>query len=190
MDRALERGMSSMSASVHRAIPSPEPARLAANSSSRRRRTELARELAGHGHSVQFYEDDRYLIETVVDFFAAGLVEGQRAVAFVSSGHGEMITAGLHEKGFDVDRTRTNGQLILLDVDELLTSFMVGATPDAARFRHALEGVLGSHTRFGDGVRERRPVLAFSELVDVLCRQGNIDGAIRVEELWNELAES
>ena len=190
MDRALKRAMSRMSASVHRAIPSPEPARLGANSASRRRRTELARELAGHGHSVQFYEDDRYLIETVVDFFAAGLVEGQRAVAFVSSGHGEMITAGLHEKGFDVDRTRTNGQLILLDVHELLASFMVGTTPDAARFRHALEGVLGSHTRFGDGGRERRPVLAFSDLVDVLCRQGNIDGAIRVEELWNELAES
>src|SRR6476661_2124001 len=190
MDRALKRAMSRMSASVHRAIPSPEPARLGANSASRRRRTELARELAGHGHSAQFYEDDRYLIETVVDFFAAGLVDGQCAVAFVSRGHGEMITAGLHEKGFDVDRTRTNGQLILLDVHELLASFMVGTTPDAARFRHALEGVLGSHTRFGDGARERRPVLAFSELVDVLCRQGNIDAAIRVEELWNELAES
>jgi signal transduction histidine kinase len=75
-------------------------------------------------------------------------------------------------------------------VEELLVSFMVGSTPDAGRFRHSLEGVLGSHTRFGDGARERRPVLAFSELVDVLCRQGNIDAAIRVEELWNELAES
>jgi len=182
--------MSSMSASVHRAIPSPEPVRIAASAATRRRRIEQARELAGHGHSVQFYEDDRYLMETVVDFFAAGMVEAQGAVAFVSKDHAAAITAGLHEKGFDVDRTRTNGQLILLDVEELLASFMVGSTPDAGRFRHALEGVLGSHTRFGDGARERRPVLAFSELVDVLCRQGNIDGAIRVEELWNELAES
>src|SRR5258705_5536411 len=112
-DRALERAMSSMSASVHRAIPSPEPVRLAANAVSRRRRTEQARELAGHGHSVQFYEDDRYLVETVVDFFAAGMVDGQGAVAFVSKEHGAAITAGLHEKGFDVERTRMNGQLIL-----------------------------------------------------------------------------
>jgi len=182
--------MSHMSASAHRAIPSPEPVRLAAHAVSRRRRTEQARELAGHGHSVQFYEDERYLVETVVDFFAAGMVDGQRAVAFVSSARAAAIEAGLHEKGFDVDRTRTNGQLILLDVEELRTSIMVGSSPDGARFRHALDGVLGSHTRFGDGGRERRPVLAFSELVDVLCREGNIDGAIRVEELWNELAES
>jgi signal transduction histidine kinase len=190
MDRALERAMSRMSASAHRAIPSPEPVRLAAGAASRRRRTEQARELAGHGHSVQFFEDDRYLVETVVDFFAAGMVDGQRAVAFVTREHGEAITAGLHEKGFDVDRTRTNGQLILLDAEELLGSCMAGSTPDAARFRRAMDGVLGSHTRFGDGARERRPVLAFTELVDVLCRQGNIEGAIRMEELWNELSES
>ncbi len=78
--------MSRMSASVHRAIPSPEPVRLAATAATRRRRTEQARELAGHGHSVQFYEDDRYLVETVVDFFAAGMVDGQGAVAFVIAG--------------------------------------------------------------------------------------------------------
>jgi signal transduction histidine kinase len=31
-------------------------------------------------------------------------------------------------------------------------------------------------------------VLAFAELVDVLWRQNNLEGALRVEELWNELA--
>lgn len=179
-----------MSAAAHRVIPSPEPVRLAAHAVSRRRRTEQARELASHGHSVQFYEDDRYLIETVVDFFAAGLVDGQRAVALVTRQHGAAITQGLHEKGFDVDRTCTNGQLTLLDADELLSAFMVGTMPDATRFRRAMDGVLGSHARFGDGARERRPVLAFGEFVDLLCRQGNIDGAIRLEELWNELAET
>ena len=182
--------MSRMSAAAHQVIPSPEPVRLAAHAVSRRRRTEQARELASHGHSVQFYEDDRYLIETVVDFFAAGLVDGQRAVALVTRQHGAAITQGLHEKGFDVDRTHTNGQLTLLDAEELLSAFMVGAMPDATRFRRAMDGVLGSHARFGDGARERRPVLAFGEMVDLLCRQGNIDGAIRLEELWNELAET
>src|SRR3954464_8909212 len=141
-DRALECAMSRMSASAHRAIPSPEPVRLAAGAASRRRRTEQARELAGHGHSVQFFEDDRYLVETVVDFFAAGMVDGQRAVAFVTREHGEAITAGLHEKGFDVDRTRTNGRRALLEAEELLASCMAGSTPDAASFRRAMDGVL------------------------------------------------
>jgi signal transduction histidine kinase len=182
--------MSRMSASAHRAIPTPEPARIAASAMTRRRRTEQARELVGHGHSVQFYEDDRFLVDTVVDFFAVGLVDGQGAVAIATRDHIAAITQGLHEKGFDVERTRTNGQLTLLDAHELLASFMTGSLPDATRFRRAMDGVLGSHARFGDGVRERRPVLAFGEMVDLLCREGNIDGAIRLEELWNALAES
>jgi signal transduction histidine kinase len=182
--------MSRMSASAHRTIPSPESVRFSANAVTRRRRTEQARELVGHGHSVQFYEDDRFLVETVVDFFAVGLVDGLGAVAIATREHIAAFTRGLHEKGFDVERTCTNGQLTLLDAEELLASFMVGALPDASRFRRAMDGVLGSHARFGDGARERRPVLAFGEMTDLLSREGNIDGAIRLEELWNELAET
>jgi signal transduction histidine kinase len=182
--------MSRLSASAHRIIPSPEPARLAVNAVTRRRRTEQARELVGHGHSVQFYEDDRFLMETVVDFFAVGLVDGLGAVAIATREHLAAITHGLHEKGFDVERTCTNGQLTLLDAEELLASFMTGPLPDAARFRRAMDGVLGSHARFGDASRERRPVLAFGEMCDFLSREGNLDGAIRLEELWNELAET
>jgi signal transduction histidine kinase len=33
-------------------------------------------------------------------------------------------------------------------------------------------------------------VLAFGEMTDLLARQGNLDGSIRLEELWNELAET
>jgi hypothetical protein len=33
-------------------------------------------------------------------------------------------------------------------------------------------------------------VLAFGEMTDLLARQGNLDGALRLEELWNELAET
>ena len=182
--------MSRMSASAHRTIPSPDTVRFAASAVTRRRRTEQARELVGHGHSVQFYEDDRFLVETVVDFFAVGLVDGLGAVAIATREHIAAFTRGLHEKGFDVERTCTHGQLTLLDAEELLASFMVGTLPDASRFRRAMDGVLGSHARFGDGARERRPVLAFGEMTDLLSRQGNIDGAVRLEELWNELAET
>ncbi|PYP79039.1 MAG: hypothetical protein DMD35_09760 [Gemmatimonadetes bacterium] len=182
--------MSPMSASAHRAIPSPDPVRLATNAVTRRRRTEQAREIVGHGHSVQFYEDDRFLVESVVDFFAVGLVDGLGAVAIATREHLAAIAHGLHEKGFDVERTCTNGQLTLLDADELLASFMAGPLPDSGQFRRAMDGVLGSHARFGDGARERRPVLAFGEMTDLLSRQGNLDGAVRLEELWNELAET
>ncbi|HEV7990934.1 MAG TPA: ATP-binding protein [Gemmatimonadaceae bacterium] len=152
------------------------------------RRSDHGRTLSAHAHTVQFYEDDRFLAETVADFFAAGLVNGQRAVAIATPAHRELFAAGLFEKGFDVERARTNGQLVLLDADELLSAFMVGGMPDAGRFRVAMDGLLGSHARFGEGVAPRKPVLAFGEMVDLLWRRGNLEGALRLEELWNDLA--
>ena len=151
------------------------------------RRSEHGRELASHAHTVQFYESDRYLAETVVDFFATGLLNGQRCVAIATVDHRAEFASGLHAKGFDVDRACSNGQLVLLDADELLAAFMVGSLPDASRFRLAIGGLLGD-PRFAESTGESRPVLAFGEMVDVLWRQNNLEGALRLEELWNELA--
>jgi signal transduction histidine kinase len=177
-----------MSASAHRIIPDSQATPLAVPSQAPARRSEHGRSLSAHAHSVQFYENDQFLAETVVDFFAGGLVNGQRVVAVATTDHRDSFATGLFEKGFDVDRARMNGQIVLLDADDLLAAFMVGALPDAGRFRLAMDGLLGSHARFGEGVAPRKPVLAFSEMVDLLWRRGNLEGALRLEELWNELA--
>jgi signal transduction histidine kinase len=177
-----------MSASAHRIIPDPQTTPRAVPPQPAVRRSEHGRTLSAHAHTVQFYEDDSFLAETVVDFFAAGLVNGQRAVAIATPEHRESISAGLFERGFDVERARENGQVVLLDADELLGAFMVGALPDAGRFRLAMDGLLGSHALFGERVAPRKAVLAFGEMVDLLWRRGNLDGALLLEELWNELA--
>ena len=180
--------MPRMSASAHRVIPDPRSTPEAVATQSPARRSEHGRGLSAHAHTVQFYEDDRFLAETVVDFFAAGLVNGQRAVAIATPEHRDAFSAGLYEKGFDVERARMKGQLVLLDAEELLAAFMVGSLPDAVRFHAAMDGLLGSHARFGDGIAKRQSVLAFGEMVDLLWRRNNLEGALRLEELWNELA--
>ena len=177
-----------MSASAHRIIPDPRSTPPVASPLAPADRSEHGRALSAHAHTVQFYEDDVFLAETVVDFFAAGLVKGQRVVAIATPEHREAFADGLFEKGFDVERARTNGQIVLLDAEELLAAFMVGSMPDAGRFRVAMNGLLGSHARFGDGAMQRKPVLAFGEMVDLLWRRANLEGALRLEELWNELA--
>jgi signal transduction histidine kinase len=177
-----------MSASAHRIIPDPQATPRAVTSQAIIRRSDHGRSLPAHAHTVQFYENDRFLSETVVDFFAAGMVNGQRAVAIATLPHRNAFSSGLFERGFDVERAKTNGQLVLLDAEELLSAFMVGSLPDASRFRLTMDGLLGSHARFGEGTGPRQPVLAFGEMVDLLWRRGNLDGALHLEELWNELA--
>src|SRR3989442_3350912 len=61
---------------------------------------------------------------------------------------------------------------------------MVGNEPDAERFYSVLGAVIQS-SRQG---RTRARVRVFGEMVDLLWRGGNRAAAIRLEELWSELA--
>jgi PAS domain S-box-containing protein len=138
----------------------------------------------GPAHVVQFYEDDEFLAAAVADFLAAGLAAGQPALAITRAPQREAVLARLDAKGFDVDRARDSGRLTLLDADEMLATFMDGAVPDAQRFRVAVGGLMERSLRAG----EHASVRTYGDMVDVLWRAGNADGAVRLEELWNELA--
>jgi DcmR-like sensory protein len=54
--------------------------------------------------------------------------------------------------------------------------------PDAGRFNQIVEPLLDRAASRG------RRVVVFGSMVDVLCGKGQIDAAIRLEELWNEVA--
>jgi PAS domain S-box-containing protein len=62
---------------------------------------------------------------------------------------------------------------------------MNGLTPDARRFRTVVGGVI-EKSLVG---REGSAVCAYGEMVDLLWKDGNPAGAIRLEDLWNQLAK-
>ena len=100
--------------------------------------------------------------------------------------HCEGISQGLRELSFDVDRLRRTGQLMVLDAEETLSTFMKDGRPDAAAFRRSVGGVLGNLT----GGRQGVAVRAFGGMVDCLWKRDGADAAIRLEVLWNELANT
>jgi signal transduction histidine kinase len=135
-------------------------------------------------HAVQFYEDDAFMVSSVGDYLASGLAVGQRVLAVITTSHRDAIRAHLEERGLNVERAMLRGQLLLADAHELLDAFMVDGRPDPQRFRSALDRPF----RAMDGYPSPRPVRVFGEMVDLLCREGNVNGAIALEALWNELA--
>jgi hypothetical protein len=74
----------------------------------------------------------------------------------------------------------------MLDAEEILGTFIVDHAPVGSLFRRSIGGVIEQTLRG----RERTPVRAYGEMVDVLWKQGKTEAAIRVEVLWNNLAES
>ncbi len=137
-------------------------------------------------HHVQFYDTEKTLSEAVAEFIESGVKTGQPLVAIVTPSHRDAISHVLTDHGFDVEGLVAAGQLRWLDARTLLSFFMKGTTPDEDLFKECL-GNLIVEARAG---REHLAIRAFGEMVDLLCRDGNHDGAIRLEELWNDLGKS
>jgi signal transduction histidine kinase len=138
-------------------------------------------------HRVQFYEDEEFLASTVADFLAAGLTVGQSLVVIATEPHRQAFTRQLKVEGFDVEEASQTGRLMLLDARDTLATFMDGRAPNPERFRATVGAVLeAARGRSAGGTILR----LYGEMVDVLWRDGNTDGAIRLEELWNDLATS
>jgi PAS domain S-box-containing protein len=139
-----------------------------------------------HDHAVQFYEDDTFLATAVCEFLVGGLKSGQPAVVIATPAHRKSFVSRLRAQGIDVAAARRSGQLTLLDARQTLNRFMNGPTPDGRRFR----AVIGAVIEKSLGGREGASVCAYGEMVDLLWKEGNAEGAIRLEDLWNTLAKS
>jgi len=137
-------------------------------------------------HAVQFYGDDAELLERVGTFISEGLAAGQPAIVMATSAHRTAIERALEAHLIDVPAARRLGDLVMLDAEEMLGTFIVDHAPVGSLFRRSIGGVIEQTLRG----RERTPVRAYGEMVDVLWKQGKTEAAIRVEVLWNNLAES
>lgn len=139
-----------------------------------------------HHHAVQFYGNDSELLETVGAFLSEGLAAGQPAIVIATADHRRAIEQALEARLIDVTAARHLGDLVMLDADETLATFMVEHAPVSSLFRRSVGAVIGQTVRG----RERTPVRAYGEMVDVLWKQGQSEAAIRLEVLWNNLAET
>jgi PAS domain S-box-containing protein len=137
-----------------------------------------------HDHAVQFYEDEAFMTDAVAKYIAPGVRNGHPVIVIATPPHRQAFAERLSEEGLDVDRATSHGVLTLLDARETLATFMNGDSPDPLRFRNTVGGLI-QKTHAG---REHLPLRAFGEMVDLLWRDGNPEGAISLESLWNELA--
>lgn len=141
---------------------------------------------SGHFHAVRFYEDEQSLYRIVSDFVGDGLVAGHPAVVIATPLHREEISRALHALSFDVSRLLANGELLMLDAEETLSTFMKDGFPDPVAFRQSVGSVL-------DGATAGRPkatLRAYGEMVDCLWKNDAAAAAIRLEVLWNQLANT
>jgi len=139
---------------------------------------------AAYPHSVKFYDDEQSLGRTVAEFLAPGMLQRLPAIVIATPDHRTMIAKELETRGVDVRRLESEGDLQMLDADDILARFMVGTEPDPVRFHATVDELIARACKD----RPPCPVRAYGEMVDLLWKRANAEGAIRLEMLWNRVA--
>jgi hypothetical protein len=137
-------------------------------------------------HAVQFYSDSESLATLVSQFIGEGFAATFPAIVIATPDHRDIIVRHLDNRGFDVQRLEASHQLLMRDSEEVLSRFIVDGVPDRQRFRAVMAPLI-------EMVGKGRPgcvIRAYGEMVDVLWKAGQAAAAIRLETLWNELAQT
>lgn len=139
-------------------------------------------------HEVQFYSSDSVLVESFARVIASALKSHNSAIVIATKSHRESIIQKLAEEGLDVDDAIKQGIYISLDAAETLSTIMLNGVPDRLRF---FEGLCSLIDSAGKAVKAEHPRVAIcGECVGLLWAEGNVNAAIRLEEVGNDLAES
>lgn len=136
------------------------------------------------GHDVQFYEGDEFLVNVVANFLADGIRAGQPHIVIATESHRRDFAQALRSLGYETDELFSGREVVWLDARQTLGAFMEGGMPSRELFMATVGNVF-------ERVLDKRTYLvvrAYGEMVDLLWKDGNVEGAIALEELWNELA--
>ena len=139
-------------------------------------------------HTVQFYGEDAFLLDELSRFIGTALGAGDAAVVIATKAHRDGLAQRLKVRGLDAARATEQGRYVSMDAAETLGKFMRDGWPDAALFTEVLGGVLGQAAAAAGG--KDSPIAAFGEMVALLWTQGNAEAAVRLEQLWNDLAQN
>jgi len=139
-----------------------------------------------HAHSVQFYEDDVFLLDGLCRFIGAALGTGGAAIVIATPAHREALRLQLGEVDLDMARVEAHGRYVALDAVDTLSQFMVDGWPDRTRFFDVVGGAVDRLRTASQSAHAR--IAAFGEMVAILWAEGSSDAAMRLEQLWNELA--
>jgi hypothetical protein len=136
-------------------------------------------------HSVQFYESSEALINRLCGIVSSGLLIGNSVLIVATPKHRAELINTLTRMEVDIREHARSGRFAMYDAKDMLELFMVNGCPSRELFVRTV----------GKAVENCKPVATkgdirltvFGEMVAVLWEDGNKDGALALEKLWNEL---
>lgn len=145
---------------------------------------------AGHSesttvHSVHFYGSDEALMQRLRTVAVSAINTGNSILAIAIEAHRLKLSSTIKEQGFDLAGLSRERRVMLCDSHDVLSRVMNGKFPDRQAFNRfvgelivkAREAAWNAH----------RGITVLCETVSVLWEDGNREGALMMEGLWNDL---
>jgi DNA-binding NarL/FixJ family response regulator len=138
-----------------------------------------------HCHEVVFYADDGSVVDGYARFIESGLESGNAVIVVVTEAHRASLLPRLEADGLNVPTAIEQGSYIPLDAVDALSKLTANDTPDPARCAKVIRDLI---MRAAKGVKaEHGRVVVCGEIAPTLLSKGNVEGAIRLEHLWDEI---
>lgn len=143
-------------------------------------------------HEVEFYADDREFVNGFARFIEMALKAGNTVIVVATEPH----HAGLHQRlvadGFEVLAEIKKRRYVPLEATCTLSGFMVNDSPDPVLFRKLATDLLTEAARVTEaarGANGQSRVVVCGEAVNNLLAAGNLEATVRLERMWDEIAQ-
>lgn len=138
-----------------------------------------------HSHEVAFYADDSSAVDGYARFIKSSLEVGNAVIVVVTESHRASLLPKLEADGVDVPAAVEQGRYIPLSAADTLFSLMVNDMPDPVRCTKTIGDLILAAARGVKGEHARVEVCG--EIAPTLLSNGNAEGAIKLERLWDEI---
>lgn len=141
-------------------------------------------------HLVQFYENDAFLIDGISEYIGSAIAAGDVGIVIATRPHLVSLEEKLSQRGLLRQPQTGNIRYISIEADQMLPLFMVGGSPDEARFTQVIGGIISDVAHWHQG-----KIRVFGEMVAILCGEEAASlcsedrhaAAIHVEQCFNRL---
>ena len=137
-------------------------------------------------HEIQLQPNATSLWDSLATSLEHALRADSAVVLVADAPQRDAVHRTLQFRGLDMTRAAAEGRYLPLDVTETLATFMVNGWPDEARFWGSASELMA--TALKASPRDAPHVVACGECAPVLWRNGQTAAAVRLEQLWTELA--
>jgi DNA-binding NarL/FixJ family response regulator len=137
-------------------------------------------------HEVLFYPDDASFVKSFSDFIEAALESGNAVLVVATESHLGSLRRTLEARSVDVATGVEKGIYVPVDVVDMLSAFMVDGFPDRDRLLKVATDLIETASKAVNG--KHSGVSACGECAPTLLGEWSVEAAIRVEQLWDEVA--